>query len=190
MNLKLDDYEVPGHAKNFSLVLPLKDEDASGETSSTTRAKKGNKGKQLEVRLRLKRENSDLLSELARVAEATENGDAKVYTITNDTANAAGMRQGKFSGNFRVDESETYQLWEVSFTLQEHISVPEMAEAREGDKSVTTQSADGDIVGSPSGDSGEDSEDKLSWLERTVLKPINDMLAKNSSDSNPDNKEA
>jgi len=43
--LKLDDYTVPGFGLNVGFSGPLKDEDASGESSSTARAKKETRAK-------------------------------------------------------------------------------------------------------------------------------------------------
>lgn len=173
--LILDDFTVPGFGLNVSINEQLKSEDASGESSSTATAKKGNKGKKLEVRLSLRFKHADELRQLMRVAEATEGKDGKVYTITNDTANAVGMRQGSFTGNIKVDEAENLRLWEISFTLTEHISVPEMDESRQGAKPVATQKNAGAAVG---GDE-EEKEENLSSFER-VLKKLNEAIGPES----------
>ena len=176
--LKLDDYTVPGYGMTVSLSAPLKDEDASGETSSTATAKKGNKGKKLEVRCSLRFKDADQLRELMRVAEATDGGDSKVYTVTNDTANTAGMRQARFTGNIRADEAENVRAWEISFSLTEHISVPEMAEARQGSKPSSLQGNQGTPVGTPAGTVTEDApqgEEKLSSFEK-MLKYLNEKI--------------
>lgn len=141
--LILDEFTVPGYGLTASISAALKDEDASGETSGTARAGKGKKGKKLEVRCSLQYRFADQLRELMRYAEATEHGDAKVYTVTNDTANTAGMRQASFRGTIRADEDEGLRKWDISFTLVEHLSVPEMAEAREAKKDVSAQTNEG-----------------------------------------------
>jgi len=164
--LKLDDYTVPGFGLNVGISGPLKDEDASGESSSTARAKKGNKGKKLEVSLSIRFTNADELRELMRVAEATEGNDGKVYTITNDTANLAGMRQARFTGTIRADEAKELRQWDVSFTLIKHISVPEMAEGREAPKTSSTQQNDG--VGIGGDEAPADGEENMSRVERML----------------------
>ena len=171
--LKLDDYTVPGYGLVAGVNAPLRDEDASGETSSTARAKKGNKGKKLEVRLSIRFKDADDLRELMRVAEATENGDSKIYTITNDTANTAGMRQGRFTGNIRADEDEGLRKWDVAFTLVEHISVPEMAEAREAGRESGNQANDGAFIGSE--DEAATGSENLGTVER-VLKWLDQKI--------------
>ena len=172
--LKLDEYTVPGYGLNVGINAPLKDEDASGETSSTARAKKGNKGKKLEVRLSIRFKDADDLRELMRVAEAVDDGDGKVYTVTNDTANTAGMRQARFTGAIRADESEELRKWDVSFTLVEHISVPEMAESRQAPKSSASQQNDGAPVGTGEGEQAE-GDDKLSLVEK-ILKYLDTTI--------------
>ena len=171
--LKLDDYTVPGFGLNVGIAGPLKDEDASGESSSTARAKKGNKGKKLEVRLSIPFADADDLRELMRVAEATEGEAGKVYTVTNDTANVAGMRQARFTGTIRADEAENLRLWEVSFTLVEYISVPEMAESRQSPRAVAAQQNGGDGIGG--GSAPEQGGENLSRFER-VLKYLDDKI--------------
>lgn len=179
--LKLDDYTVPGYGMTVAVSAPLKDEDASGETSSTARAKKGNKGKKLEARCSIPFRQAEDMGELMRVAEATENGDGKLYTITNDTANTAGMRQGRFTGTIRADEDELLRKWNVSFTLAEHVSVPEMAEAREPGKSAGVQKNEGTNIGAPASDGGggDGKDEQLSTTEK-VLKWLDDKIGPDS----------
>lgn len=171
--LKLDDYTVPGYGLVVGVTGPLKDEDASGETSSTARAKKGSKGKKLEVTLSLRFVHADELRKLFRVAEATEHGDSKIYTITNDTANTAGMRQGHFTGTIRADEDEGLRKWNVSFSLIEHSSVPEMAEARQAARESGTQANAGEAV--EAGASAPPGEENLGSVER-VLKWLDEKI--------------
>lgn len=181
MSLKLDDYTVPGFGLTVSLSATLKDEDASGDTSGTARAKKGNKGKKLEVRVNIPFTRADDMRELMRVAEATSGGDGKLYTITNDTANTAGMRQGRFSGSITVAEADNLRLWEVSFSLAEQVSVPEMAEAREGGKAAAAQTSAGENIG-PADDGGESggeaeaqTQEEMGTAEK-LLKSLDDWI--------------
>ncbi|WP_027188848.1 hypothetical protein [Desulfovibrio cuneatus] len=177
--LLLDNFRVPGYNLRANLNFQLKDEDASGETSGTARAKKGTKGKKLEVNISLRYIHKDQLTQLVREAEATEGGDAKKFAITNPTANAAGLRLGTFSGALRVQEHDSLQQWDISFTLQEHISVPEMAEGREPGKQGQAGQNPGSTVGSAPGgtDGGAEAPQKeLGWFE-SGLKFLNDKAA-------------
>lgn len=147
--LMLDDYMIPGYGLTVALSIALKDADASGDSSSTARAAKGKKAKKLEVTTRIRfRDEADLGALFAR-AEAVKKGDGVVYTVTNRTANAAGMRQGRFSGDVKADPQEGLAVWLVTFTLAEHKSVPERAEEREPDPAVQTPQNEGAAVASP-----------------------------------------
>lgn len=138
----LGDYHVPGHDLRADLSLKFKEEDASGETSSTASAAKGTKGKKLGVTVFLRFTEEDDLRALLEVAQAKEKGENKVYTITNLTANAAGMREGRFSGDFKVTPQEKLRVWQISFTIAEHLSVPERAEgAGQGNEAGETEGA-------------------------------------------------
>lgn len=171
--LLLNDFTVPGFGLQVSVSHQFKDEDASGETSSTAKTKKGTKGKKLECKIYIRFKDEADLRELTRVAQGTKGGDNTVYSITNRTANAAGMRQGRFSGDFKADEQEGRRCWLVSFTLAEHISVPERAESREAAKSSSAQQNAGEAVAPPPKE--EEKKEGLSWFERQ-LKAANDAL--------------
>jgi len=169
--LMLDDFTVPGYGLQVGITHKFKDEDASGETSSTAKAKKGTKGKQLDCKIYIRFKDEADLRNLTRVAEQTSGGDNKVYAITNATANVAGMRQGRFSGDFKADEQEGKRCWLVSFSLAEHISVPERAESRETPKEAAAQQNNGEAVSAPV----EEKKEELSWFEKQ-LKAANSAL--------------
>lgn len=170
--LRLDDFTVPGYGLQVSLSMPFKDEDASGDSSSTSKASKGTKGKKLEAKIYIRFADEDALRSLARVAESKSGGDGKVYTVTNRTANAAGMRQGRFTGDFKADEQEGKRCWLVSFALDEHVSVPERAESREPKKEEQAQQNEGNAVAPPE---EEAPKQELSWFEKR-LKAASDTL--------------
>lgn len=159
--LRLDDFTVPGYGLQVFLSLKFKDDDASGDSSSTALADKGTKGKRLECKIYIRFKDDKDLRALTRVAEAKVKGDNKVYTLTNRTANAAGMRQAKFTGDFKAEEQEARRCWLVSFALAEHISVPERVESREARKEAQTPQSEGQTVAPP-----EEEEVPLSPFEK------------------------
>lgn len=166
--LRLDDFTVPGYGLQVSLGLTFKDEDASGDTSAAAKAGKGTKGKQLDCKIFIRFRDEGDLRDLARVAEARSDSSNRIYTVTNRTANAAGMRQGYFSGDFKADEQEGKRCWLVSFTLAEHISVPERAEARETPKEAMAQQNEGQAVAPATTEASATEE--LSPFERWLQK--------------------
>jgi len=169
--LRLDDFTVPGYGLQVSLGLKFKDEDASGESSSTSTASKGTKGKRLECKIHIRFKDEADLRKLTRIAEGKSGGDLKVYTVTNRTANAAGMRQARFTGDFKADEQEDKRCWLVSFALLEHVSVPERVEVREAKKDIQTPQNEGQAVTPPKAEE----EQKLSPFEQW-LKAQNDKV--------------
>lgn len=175
--LLLDDYTVPGFGLTAALTLPIKDEDASGDSSSTSKAKKGNKGKKLEVKTSIRFTDEDKLTAFMALASATSKGDGKLFTITNRVANAAGMRQGRFSGDVKVDPQDGLAMWTVSFALAEHKSVPERAEEREATPAVTAQRNSGgkvDATAAPEGSTAPATEDEQLDIVQRGLKKLND----------------
>lgn len=145
--LLLDDYTVPGFGLKVSGEMEMRTEDLSGESSGTARADKGIKPKKLNVTLGLAFANATQLQELILVASAKdENGQSKVYTITNREANVGGVRQVRFTDRISWTPQGGLQVWNVSFTLREHLSVPEKAEARIKKVKATAQTNAGQTV--------------------------------------------
>lgn len=142
----LDDFSVPGFSLRTNLSFTFITEDASGESSSTASASKGTKAKKLSCKVCIKYDHALDLKNLIEKAQATENGEGVIYTITNRTANGAGMRQAFFTSDFRVDEQDGLHCWQISFTLAEYVSVPERTEQR-------TQKTEVGTVAGNSGDS-------------------------------------
>ena len=173
ITLRLDDYKIPGYGLRVSGSFTLKQQDASGDTSSTAKAEKGIKAKTLTVTTQIRYKDESDLRELIRVSEAKGGSGAKVYTIANTTANAAGIRQVVFSDRVSWDEQEGRKCWNVQFTLAEYKSVPERAEAREKAKPASAgQNAGGTV--SPTGEGA--GEEKLEGIWRYV-KGFNDWIA-------------
>ncbi|MBJ4239745.1 hypothetical protein JGD81_25560, partial [Salmonella enterica subsp. enterica serovar Rissen] len=65
--------------------------------------------------------------------------------------------------------------WLVTFTLGEHVSVQEKREARATGKTTAKKQA-ASSTGQSGGQSAGEDEEKLTWFERRVLKPVNDAL--------------
>jgi hypothetical protein len=132
--LQLDNFRVPGKNLLVSGNLELRTEDIAGETSGTDAVEKGIKPKILRVGISIPFKTPQDMTDLIKTAEAVDkNGERRIYTITNRTANASGIRQVRFFEHFNWAEAESMQLWQVSFTLQEYLSNPERVENREPD---------------------------------------------------------
>ncbi len=179
--LRLDDFTVPGFDLLVTLGLKFKDADASGDSSSTAKANKGAKGKKLDVKIKIRFRDEEDLRELTRVAEAKAKGDQKIYTVTNRTANAAGMRQAKFTGDFKAEEQEDKRCWQISFCLAEHKSNPELAEGREAAKSATVQQSEGGAVSAE--ETKPEEAPQLTSFEKNVLLWLNGKIGPSNASS-------
>lgn len=142
--MMLDDYTLPGFGLTVSASMEIRSEELSGETSGTDQADKGVKPKTLSVALSIRFTEESDLTKLTRLAEGKDaNGEMAVYDITNGLANAMGIRQVKFSDNYSAKPASGLRKWDVSFTLKEHRSIPEMAEARQASKATVGMTSDG-----------------------------------------------
>lgn len=173
--LMLDGYSLPGFGLMVQGALQIKNEDLSGETSSTSTVNKGVKPKTFTVSLRVKYEDAADLKQLTAKAEARDSGDRmRVYACVNDTVNAMGVRQVQFTERFAVNESDGPRCWDVSFTLREFQSRPEMVEQRESAAKSVTQSSAGKAVAADAGvledvrETAEAVAEPLTALERLL----------------------
>lgn len=171
--LSLDNNTINGFDCLVTGEQPLPDEDLSAQTSSTLTAEQGFKGKRLRVTLKIKFDDQSRLKALVALATAIDDvGRRKVYTISNQTADAFGIRQVRFSEQLRSQELADIQAWSISFVLLEHKSVPEKREAKIMTQDSSTNVAPADqAVSERTVDQGE------SWLEKNVIAPLDKQLS-------------
>ncbi|MEN3260722.1 hypothetical protein AAH678_30595 [Sodalis endosymbiont of Spalangia cameroni] len=174
ITLALDGEALPLKSLMVTPTMQFQEKDQSGQTSSTANAEQGIKPKELRVSGVIPFTESEVLTRLFALAEATEGGRLKRYRVANHTAQAINFRLATFSGSIEAPKQDGKQAWLVTFTLREHLSVPEKKDAREGSQTAAQKQSPG--KGPASGTSAAESDEQLSWFERKVLKPVNDVL--------------
>lgn len=127
----LDKTKIPGYKQKVSGSLQLAGEDISGTGSSTARAEKGDKAKELNVGTYIRFiDDKDLVLLLALAEAKDKKEERQVYNIINHTANAMGIRQVRFDGDVSIGEEDGTEAWQVSFKLVEYHSVAEKKQQR------------------------------------------------------------
>ncbi|MGP3790303.1 baseplate complex protein [Pseudomonas sp. B392_1p] len=168
MTLLLDGEHVRGKNLKVTANLRIEADDLSGQSSNSASAHKGFKPKTLTCSMMVPYTASTHLRSLLRLAEATtQGGELKQYRIVNDTAEAFGVRQVKFSDGVSAREDDSLRAWMVQFTLTEHLSVAERVESRR---------PDGDATASTGGASETEPGRELTAFER-ILKRVDETLA-------------
>ncbi|HBQ2192419.1 TPA: hypothetical protein ACOWSL_002196 [Klebsiella pneumoniae] len=176
--LALNGEGIPLKNMRVTLTMQFQDKEQSGQTSSTARAEQGTKGKELRVSGEVPFKTPEVLKRIFELASATgDDGQRQKYRVAHDAARAVGFREATFTGSLDAPQQEGRMSWLVTFTLTEFISVPEKREERAAGKvSVQKQTAGaGGDTGSGTASAGEGDE-KLTWFESKVLKPVNDAL--------------
>lgn len=141
--LTLNATKIPLKAIRITASQELATEDASGQSSSTDAAETGMKAKMLSVTGLIRFTEKQQLTDLFKLAEATEGGARVTYRISNKTAEALGVKQVKFSSSIEAMEQETTRQWNISFTLAEVRSVPQKKEERTPQPAAAQQGATG-----------------------------------------------
>ncbi|VVT52948.1 hypothetical protein UYSO10_4467 [Kosakonia radicincitans] len=172
--LALNGEAIPLKGIRVTLSQQFPDKDQSGQTSATSKAEQGAKGKELRINGEIAFKDVAVLRRLFQLANATDSGGKRVvYRVANDVARAVNLREATFSGTIDAPQQDGRMSWAVTFTLSEQLSVAEKKEAaRTTRKTSTAQTAGGSGSGT---DAAEDAE-KMTWFERKVLKPVNDAL--------------
>ncbi|WP_336819370.1 baseplate complex protein [Cedecea sp. MMO-103] len=162
--------------KNMRVTITqqFQDKDQSGQTSSTAKSEQGMKGKELRVSGEVPYKSPEILRRIFELSSATESsGERKKYRVAHEVARAVNFREATFTGTLDAPQQDGKMTWLVTFTLTEHVSVQEKREARATGKTTAKKQSAG-AAGSGK-DAGED-EEKMTWFEKKVLKPVNDAL--------------
>ncbi|BAE73523.1 conserved hypothetical protein [Sodalis glossinidius str. 'morsitans'] len=130
--MALDGEALPLKSLMVTPTMQFQEKDQSWQTSSTANAEQGIKPKELRVSGVIPFTESEGLTRLFALAGATEGGRLKRYLVANHTAQAINFRLATFSGSIEAPKQDGKQAWLVTFTLREHLSVPEKKDAREG----------------------------------------------------------
>ncbi len=116
----------------IGMKMELKDQDMSGQSSSTDNAEQGDKGKTLSFTGTIPFKSAVTLKKLYQYASAKdENNERTSYRIGNDLARSLKIRNAKFTGSINATEHESLLAWNVSFVLREYNGVAEQKENRE-----------------------------------------------------------
>lgn len=136
--------------REFAVALraPIKNTDIGASTSSTSSVNAGTKAKVLTVTGVLPFTEAEHLTKLLDVAEAIDESGARiVYNISDDTAEAANIRQVIFNEAVTASKRKELQAWDITFILIQKNSVAEAVETRNTEtEQVVTDSATGTAV--------------------------------------------
>lgn len=173
----------------ITLSMEFKEQDTSGQTSGTNGAEQGEKGKELQVTGLIPFKDPMSLARLFELAQDKGDGNArKIYRIGCELAEAVKIYQVKFAGRIMAPEQEGLLAWRVSFTLREHLSVPEKREQRAPKPEATiAQGTEGTTPVKPPPAEGEEKRE-LSRTEK-VLKYLDDKVAGKKEEEEPDETE-
>ncbi|OAT46261.1 phage protein [Kluyvera georgiana ATCC 51603] len=174
--LALNGEAIPLKNMRVTLTQQFQDKDQSGQTSATTKSEQGVKGKELRVSGEIPFKARDVLSRVFELATATDSsGQRQKYRVAHEMARAVNFREATFTGTIDAPQQDGKMAWLVTFTLTEHISVQEKREARaDGKTTAKKQTAGG--AGTGGGQDAAEDEEKMTWFERKVLKPVNNAL--------------
>lgn len=175
--LALNGEAIPLKNMRVTVSQQLQDKDQSGQTSATTKSEQGAKGKELRISGEIPFKNPEILKRIFELASATDaGGNRQKYRVAHEMARAVNFREATFSGTLDAPQQDGKMAWLVTFTLAEHISVQEKREARATGKSSAKKQTAGGTTGQAGGQSAGEDEEKLTWFEKRVLKPVNDAL--------------
>lgn len=165
--------------KNMRVTISqqFQDKDQSGQTSATSKAEQGAKGKEMRVSGEVPFRDVKTLTQLFKLANATDaGGKRQVYRVAHVAARAVSLREATFTGTIDAPQQDGRMSWLVTFTLAEHLSVQEKKEARASAKTTSKMQTAGGTGAGGTGQSVAEDTEKMTWFERRVLKPVNDAL--------------
>lgn len=162
----------------MSVTVKREEADMSGRQSSTKKADKGVKAKEMTVSGLIPYREKQWLTDLFNFAEATEkSGEQTKYRVSSVSAEAVNMREVQFSGSISATEQEDAMAWQVSFTLKEVNSVSEKKEKRKAKpkKKVQTEKAPEAKSTQPKVEEKPKEPEKDDWITR-ASRTLNDDI--------------
>ncbi len=173
--LSLNNTRIAGHNLSVRANFRIESKELSGQSSASDRSEEGIKPMTLAVSLEIPFAKTNNLTGLVSLERATDdNGRMTGYQVVNDTAKACKIREVTFTDNFNAAEHNTLKLWQVTFTLAEHKTIPEKVEQRQPQPTATEQDA-GDDVAKTLPPPANDEEELTGVLG--MLKKFDDALA-------------
>lgn len=175
--LSIDGEMLPIKSCKIDPSFEIKEADVSGQTSSTAKAKQGNKGALLNVSGIIPFKDPTTLTKIFTLARAVDaKGNSKVYVIGSDTAKTLKIRQVSFTGKVSAPQHSNLSAWNVSFTLREHISANEVIE-----KQQIQEQSDSlllNVLSIPKGlvESAGNAQDNIDTLMDDLQKQIQDQF--------------
>lgn len=177
ITMLLGNYSIPGYGLIVTGELSLPADDLSGQGSSSLTAEKGFKPQRLKVKTNIRFDDHNQLKSLSALAKSTDatTGKRRVFNIVNDTANAMGIRQVRFTTRYTAQELDSVLAWQVSFELLEFQSTPEKIEA----KTLAKPTANNKVPASdaPAVAEAAQEPETISWFEQSVLAPLDTYLS-------------
>ncbi|QCT18475.1 hypothetical protein FEM41_01875 [Jejubacter calystegiae] len=179
ITLALDGEAIQLADMKITATMQFQEKDQSGQTSSTDKAEQGVKAKELRISGLIPFSKPELLTRIFELGSAMDNaGKLHVYRVANMTAQAINLREVTFSGTIDAPQQDGQMAWLVTFTLREHLSVPEKKQARAAARTgAKTQGQTGAGASTTTTSTDADAE-KMTWFERRVLKPTDEALGK------------
>lgn len=176
--IALDGEIIRLKSPRLTLSMEFKEKDTSGQTSGTSGAEQGEKGKELQITGLIPFADQMALARLFELAQDKGAGnERKIYRIGCELAEAVKIYQVKFAGRIMAPEQEGLLAWRVSFTLREHLSVPEKRELRRLQPEAIIQGlTGGNVPAGATADSAQSQQRELGRVEQ-YLKKVDDMLA-------------
>lgn len=122
------------------MSMELKDQDMSGQSSSTDNAEQGDKGKKFSFSCVIPFSKIETLTLLYQLASAKNaDGERQIYRIGNELARSLKIREVKFIGTINALEHSRLLAWSVNFELREYNGVAEQKENRAKQQTKATQ---------------------------------------------------
>ncbi|GHA05484.1 baseplate complex protein [Oceanisphaera arctica] len=185
--IALDGEIIRLKSPRLTLSMEFKEKDTSGQTSGTSGAEQGEKGKELQVTGLIPFVDQMALARLFELAQDKGDGnERKIYRIGCELAEAVKIYQVKFAGRIMAPEQEGLLAWRVSFTLREHLSVPEKREQRRiKPDAIIGQATEGTQPVAPAGAISGDGQDQQPELGRVgrFFKRIDDAMGEKKDET-------
>ena len=134
---------LPGFNHKVNWTAGIKSEDQSGDSSSTAESHNGFKAALITITFNIRFGDVEAFNDLAEIFYATKDGSPVTYDIIHSELNSFGINQAKFIDDIRAAPDGTQKVYNITLTMKQERSDPEISEERTTPETASTTQPDG-----------------------------------------------
>lgn len=166
---------LPGFNHKVTWSGGIKSRDISGDSSSTAESHNGFKAVLITITFNIRFGDIEAFQALAEIFYAVKDAEPVVYDIIHEELNTFGVNQVKFIDDVRSAPDGQQKVYNITLTIKQERSDPEISEERKTSSTTTATQPDGTTKISADNQVDLNSTSGESGVFEQILGRLNDL---------------